>query len=339
MYQENFGANPPALATKHIFVGETRIASKLHYRDQTGGTRALFMERNTYWYHADHLGSTNWVTDHEGEGYEHFQYTPYGESWISEQLGDTVFTMTHRVTGQELDPETGLYAFPARNYDPRTSRWLSVDPAMEAFLPYVGQNPDDLPGMGGVFDPTNLVAYHYASNSPTRFIDPSGSVDWDAVADGLISTITGVGKTIVGVGIVSASGGGAVLSGGAATPVAIAGIAVGGAFAVDGFVEATTGAATLLAGLSTASDDIGHEDVPTSMSQMVGMAADAYIEVVSGKETDVMENVGEWIGQQPAGVVDLLLLPTDVGAPGSGGMQGADNLDQPRDPSLEMERP
>ncbi len=183
MYQENFGANPPALATKHIFVGETRIASKLHYRDQTGGTRALFMERNTYWYHADHLGSTNWVTDHEGEGYEHFQYTPYGESWISEQLGDTVFTMTHRFTGQELDPETGLYAFPARNYDPRTSRWLSVDPAMEAFLPYVGQNPDDLPGMGGVFDPTNLAAYHFSSNNPLRYVDPTGMADDDKALD------------------------------------------------------------------------------------------------------------------------------------------------------------
>ena len=25
----------------------------------------------------DHLGSTNWVTDVQGEGYEHFTYTPY----------------------------------------------------------------------------------------------------------------------------------------------------------------------------------------------------------------------------------------------------------------------
>ncbi len=180
MYQENFGANPPALATKHIFVGETRIASKLHYRDQTGGTRALFMERNTYWYHADHLGSTNWVTDHEGEGYEHFQYTPYGESWISEQLGNTVFTMTHRFTGQELDPETGLYAFPARNYDPRTGRWLSVDPAMEEYLPIAPtsdqarEHNQNLPGMGGVFTSVNLQIYHYGANNPLKYVDPTG---------------------------------------------------------------------------------------------------------------------------------------------------------------------
>ncbi len=171
MYQENFGANPPALATKHIFVGETRIASKLHYRDQTGGTRALFMERNTYWYHADHLGSTNWVTDYEGEGYEHFQFTPYGESWISEQLGDTVFTMTHRFTGQELDPETGLYAFPARNYDPRTGRWLSVDPAGPELT-----NPDRDNFM--LVESTNW--YSYVSNNPVKYHDPTGLESADA---------------------------------------------------------------------------------------------------------------------------------------------------------------
>jgi RHS repeat-associated protein len=51
-------------------------------------------------------------------GYEHFAYTPYGESWVSEDLNQQSTTMTHRFTGQELDAETGLYAFPARYYDP-----------------------------------------------------------------------------------------------------------------------------------------------------------------------------------------------------------------------------
>ena len=109
--------------------------SKLHYSDQTPSTRALYMTQNTFWYHPDHLGSTNWVTDHQGEGYEHFTYTPYGEVWVEEHLSSRIHRMTHRFIGQELDPETGLYAFPARNYDPRTSRWLSVDPALEEYLP------------------------------------------------------------------------------------------------------------------------------------------------------------------------------------------------------------
>jgi RHS repeat-associated protein len=85
--------------------------------------------------------------------------------------------MTHRFTGQELDPETGLYAFPARYYDPQTSRWLGADPAMLAYLPMLGENPGDLPGLGGVFDPMNLNAYHYVSNNPLKYVDPTGEFE------------------------------------------------------------------------------------------------------------------------------------------------------------------
>jgi len=206
----------------------------------------------------------------------------------------------------------------------------------------VGASPrtqQELAGDGGVFDPVNLAVYHYASNNPLRYDDPSGSVDWDAVGSGVISTIKGVGKTILGAGIVSASGGGAVLSGGTASPAAVAGLVVGGAFVVDGFVEATTGFAIALAGIATTSDDIGHEAVPTSMSQMVGVAADAHVEVITGEETDAFETVGEWIGQQPPGVVDLLFLPTDVHAPGTEGARDREYQEYPTGPSTEMERP
>ena len=82
--------------------------------------------------------------------------------------------MTHRFTGQELDPETGLYAFPARNYDPRTSRWLSADPALEEYLPAPGQGPGDLVGMGGVYNYANLAVYHYGGNNPLKYVDPTG---------------------------------------------------------------------------------------------------------------------------------------------------------------------
>ena len=207
MYQEHFGPNPPSLITKHIFVGQSRIASKLHYTDQAGATRSLFMQQNTYWYHADHLGSTNWVTDYQGEGYEHFAYTPYGESWVSENLDNDLFSMTHRFTGQELDPETGLYAFPARNYDPRTSRWLSVDPALQEYLPNPGQGPEDLVGMGGVFNYANLAVYHYGGNNPLKYVDPTGEFATLVIGGGiaigkLIAVLVGGGALVVGGAIV-----------------------------------------------------------------------------------------------------------------------------------------
>ena len=73
-----------------------------------------------------------------------------------------------------------MYAFPVRNYDPRTSRWLSADPALEEYLPIAPTSDEarehnqNLPGMGGVFNIQNLVVYHYTNNNPLRYTDPDG---------------------------------------------------------------------------------------------------------------------------------------------------------------------
>ncbi|MCL2802257.1 MAG: RHS repeat-associated core domain-containing protein [Treponema sp.] len=77
---------------------------------------------------------------------------------------------------KELDAETGLYYYGARYLDPRTSRWLSGDPAIYEgdYLPSPGQDPSKLGGMGGVYNIINLHAYHYGANSPIKYIDPDG---------------------------------------------------------------------------------------------------------------------------------------------------------------------
>ena len=135
------------------------------------------------------------MTDHQGEGYEHFTYTPYGEVWVEEHLSSKIHRMSHRFTGQELDPETGLYAFPARNYDPRTSRWLSADPALKEYLPEPGQAQNELPA-GGAFNPTNFTAYHYTNNNPLKYVDPAGEFPVAAALAALAFTLTLAGSTL-----------------------------------------------------------------------------------------------------------------------------------------------
>jgi RHS repeat-associated protein len=136
-----------------------------------------------YYYHGDHLGSAQLVTDPEGEIYEQLEYTPYGELWV-EHLKPTIEATPFRFTGKERDSETGLYYFGARYLNPQTGMWLSVDPAMGEYIPQAPINDEakqhnkELPGMGGVFNYVNLHTYHYAGNNPVKYIDPDGDALW-----------------------------------------------------------------------------------------------------------------------------------------------------------------
>ena len=74
-----------------------------------------------------------------------------------------------------------FYCFGARYLDPRTSRWISADPAVSDYIPQTPTDDDarkhnqNLPGMGGVYNLVNLHVYHYAGNNPVKYVDPDGN--------------------------------------------------------------------------------------------------------------------------------------------------------------------
>jgi|GEM_PF-4255439 len=152
LYQLQIGVYKDCI-TKHIFVGETRIVSKITYEDLVNN--AEVEQSNTYFYHPDHLGSSNIITDNNGYEYEHLEYTPYGETWFEESQEPMLNKIAYKFTGKELDTETGLYYFGARYYDPKTSRWISADPIYD-----------------GVRD--GLSIYMYCRNNPIIYHDPNG---------------------------------------------------------------------------------------------------------------------------------------------------------------------
>jgi RHS repeat-associated protein len=105
-----------------------------------------------FYYHPDHLGSSNYITDVSGEVYQHMEYFPFGETFIEERNG-TDYT-NYLYNGKEFDEEIGLYYYGARYYDPRISIFYGVDPLAEE-MPF-------------------WSPYNYAFNNPIRFIDPDG---------------------------------------------------------------------------------------------------------------------------------------------------------------------
>jgi RHS repeat-associated protein len=126
--------------TKFIRIGNEIIASK------QGTTTKRF-------YHNDHLGGVNIISDISGAQLQLTEYDPWGKVSRSDGIADS----THRFTGQELDSEGDIHSYGGRYYDQGLGRFISPDPFVQ--------------DAGG---PQNLNRYVYVLNAPQTYIDPSG---------------------------------------------------------------------------------------------------------------------------------------------------------------------
>jgi RHS repeat-associated protein len=167
--------------TKNIYIGETRIASKMNFEDAS----TSYEEIHTYYYHTDHLGSSNVVTDYEGEVYEHLEYTPYGETWVHDQSEDDLGLVDYAFTSKGYDEETGLYYMSARYMNPVASRWASSDPEGWGLV-----NPNQ----ESFYLISSINWYSYTENNPVKYNDPDGEMPTivvGAIIGGVVGGVTG----------------------------------------------------------------------------------------------------------------------------------------------------
>ena len=148
-----------AFLTKQIFLGDTRIASKMS-ADWFGPAPP------TIYFHDDQLGSTNFLSNDDQELVSHEEYFPSGELWVDETDSRYATVKPYLFNGKELDTATGLYYFGARYYDPHLSIWASPDPILRKLL---DQQPHR-----SITNPRYLSLYTYAFNNPVTMTDPDG---------------------------------------------------------------------------------------------------------------------------------------------------------------------
>ncbi|MGB8933457.1 MAG: RHS repeat-associated core domain-containing protein, partial [Anaeromyxobacteraceae bacterium] len=191
-------------ATKHVFAGTTRIASKLlpppgwddtppppsvevpvdatgcnpsSYQPQKctvlqGGEPVINdyyayvkVRPETYYYHPDHLGSTAWVTDQNAREHEHVEYFPYGEVWRDPR------------SDVNASPQKGQrFLFTGKELDEETgltyfgARYYdSKKVRWESADPAIASSQREW-----FLAPGNLAPYQYALSNPVRNIDPDG---------------------------------------------------------------------------------------------------------------------------------------------------------------------
>ena len=128
-------------------------------------------ENLQFFYHPDHLGSSSFITNLEGEVVQHIEYVPFGEVFIEER--NNVWNTPYLFNAKEFDEETGMYYYGARYYEPKLSVWISVDP-ISNYDPLNSENYLDGEHNNGFYNNMNLNPYSYCYLSPVILIDPNG---------------------------------------------------------------------------------------------------------------------------------------------------------------------
>lgn len=94
-----------------------------------GGLLSIKDGADLYYYTYDANGNVSEVLDENGDIAAHYEYTPFGETYVA--TGPYATTNEYRFSTKPLDAVSGLYYYGYRFYNPSTGRWPSRDPIEE----------------------------------------------------------------------------------------------------------------------------------------------------------------------------------------------------------------
>ena len=120
-----------------------------------GGLLARTDASGTAFYHSDAGGNVTTMTDSSGNVVARYLYDPYGN--LLAKSGAMADVNKYRFSSKEVHPNSGLYYYGYRFYEPNLQRWLNEDPI-------------------GIAGGMNL--YGFVNNRPTGMVDLYGEVGW-----------------------------------------------------------------------------------------------------------------------------------------------------------------
>jgi RHS repeat-associated protein len=151
------------ITSEYLYMGTSRLAMV-----DTGSGEI-------YYYHNDHLGTPELMTEASGNAVWEVELKPFGEAKVK---STSTVNNNFRLPGQIFDEETGLHYNYFRDYHPGIGRFIEADPI----------------GMKG-----GINLYVYCANDPVNSMDPDGQVVALAyyITQAAIGGITGAGAGFV----------------------------------------------------------------------------------------------------------------------------------------------
>ncbi len=132
------------------------LSGSIHGAGGIGGLLARTDANGSMFYHADGAGNVTALMDGNQNITARYEYDPFGK--LIGKWGLMADVNRYRFSSKEAHPNSGLYSFGFRLYEPNHQRWLNRDPIQEG---------------GG------LNLYRYVFNNPFNLADPYGLINAD----------------------------------------------------------------------------------------------------------------------------------------------------------------